>query len=384
MIKAVLLDLDDTLLYNPTSEFVAAYFERLNAYIQRRWQVADIGDILWDIGRTLMFGSRDMRTSNLDVTLSALTACTGHPAQDILDVFNAFYRDDYAAIRAQTRATPAAAELIAALKARGYSVVIATNPIYPAEAVRQRLLWAEVAADFDHYAFVTHAGNTHFAKPQPEYYAEILGRIGVEPDEAIMIGNDQRHDIDAARAAGLHTWHVEVQNLHSVIDQIDVLEAFAITPLTPAMIAPQMRGNIGALYGLTSTIKPHFWNQHPDPREWSPIQIICHLIDKEVEAFYPRLERILTQDNPFIVETLPLGPDDYSPCAVDGQDALEQFVAARERTLALIQTFTTNDWQRRARHSIFGNTTMLEMAHFSAQHDRLHLRQLCQTIGRCQ
>jgi hypothetical protein len=26
----------------------------------------------------------------------------------------------------------------------------------------------------------------------------------------------------------------------------------------------------------------------------------------------------------------------------------------------------------------------LEMAHFTAQHDRLHLNQICQTLGKCE
>jgi hypothetical protein len=61
-----------------------------------------------------------------------------------------------------------------------------------------------------------------------------------------------------------------------------------------------------------------------------------------------------------------------------------EFEEARRETLQLVATFTDVDWQRPARHSIFGLTTLLEMAYFTAQHDRLHLNQLCQTIGRCE
>nr|MCU0514203.1 DinB family protein [Anaerolineae bacterium] len=96
----------------------------------------------------------------------------------------------------------------------------------------------------------------------------------------------------------------------------------------------------------------------------------------------PRLERILREDDPFLIAPRPPGPD-IPVCAEDGHRIAAEFVQERARTMAFVHTLTAAEWQRPARHSIFGRTTLLEMAHFTAQHDRLHLNQLCQTIGRC-
>lgn len=383
MIKAVLLDLDDTLLHNPTSEFLAVYLQRLNAFFEKRWNLPDLKPALYEMGRALMFGPRDGITSNLALMLDILSSSMQKNPDAIHDAFNEFYQSDYLEIRACTRPAEAAPKLIERLKALGYEVVIATNPIYPAEAIRQRLLWAGLSGDFSDYSFVTTADNMHFAKPSPAYYAEILGRVHVEPDEAIMIGDHLQNDVIPAQTLGIHARHINADALAVFLGEIDSLESLGLTGLHPEMIEPQLRGNIGALYGLAANIKPHYWDQRPDPREWSPMQIICHLIEKETEAFYPRLEKILTIENPFIAETLPLGPDEFPPCSTDGFKAIAEFVAVRERTIQLIRTFSAEVWGRRARHSIFGNTTLLEMAHFTAQHDRLHLKQLCQTIGKC-
>ena len=183
---------------------------------------------------------------------------------------------------------------------------------------------------------------------------------------------------------GLYTRQIAAHTLHEFLDEIDSLEDLPNRGPHEESITPQLMGNVGALYGLLDTAKPHFWHQHPDPLEWSPLQIVCHLLEKENEVMRPRLERISHQERPFIVESVPLGPQDAVVCASDGWVAAQNFVDSRKQTLALIETFRSEHWQRPARHSIFGNTNMLEMAHFTAQHDRLHLRQLCQTIGRCQ
>ncbi len=385
MIKAVLIDLDDTLLVNPTARFMQVYMARLEAYAAYQWGLHDMREPLTAAARSLMFSPRDMQRSNITVLVESLSAATGRTPDELLHLLNTFFASpEFDAVRECTEPVSAAPQVIQRLKDTGYAVVIATNPIYVAEAIRQRLKWAGLPDDFSAYTFVTHAENMHFAKPHPAYYAEILGRIGVEPDEALMLGDDERNDIQAAATVGLYTRQITAHTLHEFLDEIDSLEDLPNRGPQEKSIAPQLMGNVGALYGLLDTTKPHFWRQHPDPSEWSPLQIVCHLLEKENKVMRPRLERIHQHDRPFIVETMPLGPQQAPDCASDGWDAARAFAEARRQTLDLIATFSTAEWQRPARHSIFGNTNMLEMAHFTAQHDRLHLRQLCQTIGRCQ
>jgi hypothetical protein len=164
----------------------------------------------------------------------------------------------------------------------------------------------------------------------------------------------------------------------------DWLDGLPPPPLQPAMIEPEMRGNIGALFGVIAPVQPHFWQQHPDPQEWSPIQIVCHLVESEIKVQRPRLERILAENNPFLPITKPpLSARDAIPCADEGYPVAELFMAERMTTLNWIKQLTPDDWMRPARHSTFGPTTLLEMAQFTAQHDRLHISQLCQTLGQC-
>ncbi|HML24865.1 MAG TPA: DinB family protein, partial [Aggregatilinea sp.] len=70
-------------------------------------------------------------------------------------------------------------------------------------------------------------------------------------------------------------------------------------------------------------------------------------------------------------------------CPPNGWPVALAFAAERQITLDFLAALPADAWDRPARHSIFGPTTLLEMANFTAQHDRLHLTQLCQTVQKC-
>lgn len=384
MIKAVLLDLDDTLIRNPTDNFLSNYFRLVDSHFSKIWGERPYAPLLVNGVLAVMHGSRDMTTRNIDHILGAIEAEVDKDRVDILSALNEFYGSAYQLLRNCVEPVEGATALIHALRAYGYAIVIATNPVYPLEAILQRMCWGGLPDTPDHYALITSAENMHFAKPNPAYYAEILGRIGVEPDEVVMVGDSVDNDIRAAASLGIHTFQITPGDLKTFTSALPTLESLLPVPHHPDMIEPQLRGNVGALFGLIDRMQPHYWNQHPNPEEWSPFQILCHLVDHEKHVHRTRLTQIMEADNPFIAAPpLPLGPREAIPCGTEGTAVAWDFVAERQKTLDLIATFPTEAWTRPARHSIFGPTTLLEMAHFTAQHDRLHLNQLCQTIGGC-
>jgi FMN phosphatase YigB (HAD superfamily) len=66
------------------------------------------------------------------------------------------------------------------------------------------LKWAGV--DYESFDLVTDYANSTTCKPNPAYFLEITGRLGVDPCKCLMIGNNVQEDIEAARAAGLDTF----------------------------------------------------------------------------------------------------------------------------------------------------------------------------------
>jgi HAD superfamily hydrolase (TIGR01549 family) len=384
VIKAVMFDLDNTLLRNPTPEFVAAYVEGVSRFFTARGGV-EPSEALRQSVQIMMNGPRRIWQSNLELYWELLHPIWFGTPEELTHAFDAFYSDEYAALKSNTSPAPMAGEVIDRVRGEGYKIIIATNPVYPAEAIRHRLAWADLPSDLGYYDFVTTADNMHFAKPDPAYYAEILARAGLEPDEAVMIGDEPRYDVAVSKIIGMHAYNLTWETLGTLLDLLPILPTLLPNPITPEAIVPQWRGNLGALFGTISDMPAHFWDQHPFENEWSPLEIVCHLRDYESAVHRARLMRILNEENPFIAQSpQPPPPGQMDDCAGDGLAVAHCFLEERLKTIEFIEGLTSDDWQRPARHSVFGPTTLLEMAYFTAQHDRLHLRQLCQTIGGCE
>ena len=64
----------------------------------------------------------------------------------------------------------------------------------------------------------------------------------------------------------------------------------------------------------------------------------------------------------------------------NGMTALKEFNDARRETLVLLKDIEKNEWNRKARHAIFGPTNFLEVISFIADHDRMHIQQAWSTL----
>lgn len=395
MIKAVLLDLDNTILHGSESLLVNEYLQRAEAFFERLWGVSGLSRVLLTATRAVV-QPRDAQTTNSDLAAALLAAAAGRSLEEVRAAFDAFFAAEYPAMRRYTQPATDAIKVVEQILAQGLALVIATNPLYPSAAIRQRLVWAGLPGSFDTYALVTTSDNMHFAKPDPAYYAEIIARVGIEPDEAIMVGDSLSNDVAPAASIGLRTFHVSDDSRDCTADAAGSLGEFVRQivsgawqdTLAPQMsrhdsVEPQLWGNVGALFGMLTNVQPTYWDQHPDPDEWSILQIVCHLLESEDQVQRPRLQRILAEDNPFLANPAPPSGPHAPPCDSNGLNVARRFADRRRETLALLRSLPTEAWNRPARHSVFGLTSLLEMALFTAQHDRLHLNQLCQTLGRC-
>ena len=385
MIKAVLLDLDNTLLHNPDEEWVAAFRQQWDRHFAQSCGIDHASSALRNaIGRL----NREPATgrANADIIFEALSLELPLTGAALSAAIAGFYQGNYRRLSENTAPIAHAADLVETLLDQDLLVAIATNPFFPEAATRERIGWAGLSGFMSDFAFITHSENMRYAKPSPAYFAETIARVGVEPDEALLVGDSMRNDIEPARAIGIHTWHVNAEGaLLSLLERVRESgwrQHYLARQLQPAMILPQLRGNNAALHGLLAEAQPHHWRQRPDPQEWSILQILCHLWQTEEPVHRARLQAIRDRDNPFIAALPPPGPD-IPHCHDDGREVLHCFLREREETIRLLADFTPAHWGKTARHSIFGLTTMLEMAHFTAQHDRLHITQLCQTLGKC-
>jgi FMN phosphatase YigB (HAD superfamily) len=207
MTKAVLFDLDDTLLINDSRAFMNRYFTLLSEFAE---PVMEPKAFLEDVARatrtTIL--NTDPELTNADVFWAEFEALSDQRRADLEPFFADFYTNQFARLRSVTSPEPRAADLVESALADGRKVVIATNPLFPRPAIEQRLAWAGIPVENHAFALVTAYENMHAAKPHAAYYREILDLIAVAPNHSIMVGNDWENDIMPAAAVGLHTYWV--------------------------------------------------------------------------------------------------------------------------------------------------------------------------------
>jgi FMN phosphatase YigB (HAD superfamily) len=152
-----------------------------------------------------MYSDRDPARTNREVFAQAFYAPLGLSETSTAAHLAEFYARAYPTLQALTRVDPMARRAVVAAVDHGLQAVLATNPIFPETAIRQRMAWAGVA-DLP-FARVTSYENSHFCKPHLEYFLEICAAIGRKPPECLMVGNDVDEDV-AARSLGMQSYLV--------------------------------------------------------------------------------------------------------------------------------------------------------------------------------
>ena len=193
-IKAVLFDLDGTLLPMDQTAFVKSYFGLLAQKLAPHgYEPKKLIDAIW--AGTAAMVKNDGSRSNEEVFWARFGELFGDWARKDEPLFEAFYRNEFAGAKNVCGYAPQAAEVIALVKEKGLRTVLATNPIFPAIATQNRIRWAGLQPeDFELY---TTYENSRYCKPNPAYYVDILKHIGLMPEECLMVGNDVTEDMVA-------------------------------------------------------------------------------------------------------------------------------------------------------------------------------------------
>ncbi len=201
--QAVLFDMDGTLLPMDFDEFTRGYFSLLaTAVAPLGYEKKAMIGSMWQ-GVAAMTKNQGPR-SNFDVFWEVFASLEGKQAYDHIPLFDKFYENEFHAAKALTQPTDKARKAVAAAKKAAEHVVLATNPVFPEVAVRSRLSWAGLSED--DFAFVTHYENCTASKPNPKYFTDIAEKLGVEPSQCLMVGNNVDEDILPASAAGMSTF----------------------------------------------------------------------------------------------------------------------------------------------------------------------------------
>ena len=393
MTLTLLLDLDDTLLNTNMDSFIPAYFQALTRELTPQIAPEKMFHALIS-GTGLMNESDDFSRTLEGVFNADFYPQINVPREEMESAIENFYDNVFPTLAGLTSKKADAKPFVDWALAQGIRIAIATDPLLPRKATHHRLRWAgfepeqfELVSTFDHF---------HFSKTHPAYYAEVLGRMGWPEGPVLMVGNDMERDILPAQKLGLATYHIddepasrsgpEAGGRGNLQDLRLWLEATDLSSLTPSFKSiDSLLGILSAtpavLNGLSYDLAPLAWTHEPTPDDWSFAELICHMRDTEREIHQMQIRLFMEQDEPFIPRpdtSVWASQRDY--LHEDGVMALKEFNEARRETLNLLKNIPAEDWNRKARHAIFGPTNFLEVISFFADHDRMHIQQAWSTL----
>lgn len=195
-IKAILFDLDGTLLPMDLDEFIKAYFGTLSKKLEPLgFEPNKLFDSLW-AGIKAMY-SNDGSCLNEKRFWDKFVEIYGEGIKDNIYDFEEYYKNDFDKVKDSCGFDKKAKWLIDELKKLGYRLTLATNPLFPSIATHKRTNWAGLeVGDFE---IITTYENSSFCKPNTKYYEEILNKMNVKPEECLMVGNDVNEDMVASK-----------------------------------------------------------------------------------------------------------------------------------------------------------------------------------------
>ena len=209
MLRGVLFDLDGTLLDIDLSSFFRVYFAALGPVIA---EIIGAGEDVLP-GLDALASSTDQMTfahpglTNREAFNRYFELQTGVDlsAAEHVETLDSFYGEVFPGLRGAYGPTAGGREALQTALDLGLCVAIATHPIFPRAAIDARMRWAGVRDLPVHV--VTSYENMHATKPDPGYFAETAALLGVDPQEALMVGDDRQLDL-AAADIGMRTFYV--------------------------------------------------------------------------------------------------------------------------------------------------------------------------------
>ena len=194
MITTILFDLDGTLLPMDPQAFIDSYIGRMAKKLAPHgYEPKLLAKALW--AGTAAMVKNNGEYSNETVFWNIFSPFFGWDCRVDEPLFQEYYRTDFQKVRTECGFDHRAAELISMLKEKGFRLVVATNPLFPAVATLSRIRWAGLnPEDFE---LVTTYENSRHCKPNAEYYRDILETLSLMPEECLMVGNDVGEDMIA-------------------------------------------------------------------------------------------------------------------------------------------------------------------------------------------
>lgn len=213
--NTILFDLDGTLLPMDMILFEKLYFEELAKDFADIMSPKELAKNVWSSTKN-MVENTEYKT-NEEIFMTDFTTRMNMELPFLQERFNSFYDTGFLKIKELVLDIKCIKESVSILKSKGYTVALATNPLFPEKAIHHRIRWA--GFEPEDFSYISTFERNHYCKPQLKYYEEILKDIGKEPLDCLMVGNDVQEDL-IAKKLGMKTYLITNHMLHRTKEEI--------------------------------------------------------------------------------------------------------------------------------------------------------------------
>ncbi len=192
-IRAILFDLDGTLIDVDLNQFIPSYLKSLANSVAQLIPPKKFVSALLKASESVNIN--DGLISNEDAFANAFFPIDGYSKEDIDPYFDKFYENKFKELKKFTTKKPMAQKVVQKAFDNDFKVIIATTPVLPMTAIMQRLEWGGVG-NFS-YSLVTSIENSYATKPNLLYYQLIFKYLNLSPNECLMVGDEDKDMICA-------------------------------------------------------------------------------------------------------------------------------------------------------------------------------------------
>jgi len=393
MTLTLLLDLDDTLLSTNIEVFIPAYFKKLTEYMSK---IVPPEVFVKTLMRStqIMYGNK--RT---DLTLEQVFDINFYPAlgfrkADLASELEKFYDDVFPTLSSLTSPRQEAIDLVEWSFSKGWKIAIATDPLFPRKAILHRLRWAGLDPEKHPFTLISDFHNFHFAKSSVAFYPEFLAHMNWLVEPVLMVGDSLERDILPSIEAGLPVfwlknsepdvsvqspqgWYAQLRNYLETAD----LSSLKVNYRSPMALIAFLRSTPAVFHSLLLLLSREQAAERPDVNEWSFLEILCHLRDVDSDVNLLRVAAILREENTFVAgQSTDQWANERNYSSQDLMKSFSDFVSVREKLVSLLENLESGNWDRSARHTFLGPTSLRELVEIMVDHDRLHIRQAMDAI----
>ena len=199
MLKAILFDMDETLLNINLNAFILKVCRQeaqILSEISRKNQMSilkSFGSSLW----AMIDSERTDDMINFDFFVQDFKERSGIPLDDPVIAEAITYYEQEVLPLLNDRSIDAhpkhgGYEALTTALAHGYKVALFTDPGFSEQVCRARMKWAGIEEiPFERITFME---NSTRCKPSGRYYYENIAALGLSPEEVLMVGNDPKRD----------------------------------------------------------------------------------------------------------------------------------------------------------------------------------------------